>query len=223
MPIRIPNASRSRVRGADLDRLVCQSDQCGGPQDTHLVEGGEEQLAGPTSFRQDLDLAGHAPAGERQSAHIRTRVVRWSDGAPRRPIALEREHDVGHGPIRQDPIINGTGRVASETMPAPFSASSSRLAAPQAVRSRAAAAGSAKGTGRNPTADFFGNQSELEEPAPSPAHVLGHAHPHGAGGDEVGPQVGVMAEGLGARARGPDPLPWRRVRKTSAGRTAGPL
>ena len=89
------------------------------------------------------------------------------------------------------------GRGASETMHDPANASSRRCFAPQATSRRAATAGSAKGIGatRRPASSAI--EREFQEAATAATALFGDAHPQGPGGDEVGPEVGVMSDWLG--------------------------
>ena len=154
-------------------------------------------MAGLISFGQDPDLAAIAPAGQREGAHVGGRAHVGGSVHGNDPITIQCDDDVGHGSIGQELAFHGAGTSGErDDADAPQRiVEQGRRAAGGQQASRRGRLG--EGDRGDATAGFFGNQREFEEAAAAAADVFGDAHPQGAGGDQVGPKVGVMAQGLG--------------------------
>ena len=184
------------VRGTDLYRLAGQSDQCCGTEDAHLVESSEEKCAGAITLGQDFHYPHFGPAGQRQGSHVGCGAYVGRPGHSDNSIGLQREHDVGDGPIRQQLLFHwawtsGEGHDADSLEY--LVEKLSRAAGGQQACGRCRFG---EGNGGDATPGLFGNQREFEQATSTASDALGDSHPQGAGGDHVGPEVRVMAQGL---------------------------
>ena len=135
---------------------------------------------------------------------------------------LEREDDVGHGPVGQELAFHGARAGGQRDHAPPLEC---LFEEPRDAAGGQQAGGRGRlgeGNGGDAPPGFFGNQRKFEQAAAAATVVLGDAHAQGPGGDQVGPEVGVVSRGLGGAHPGSDPPPWRRGRRRSAGRTAAP-
>ena len=96
------------VGRSDLYRLFGQPDEACGSEDPHFVDGGGESAAGFKSFRQNFCLAGPAPAGEWQAAHVRGWPNAGRTMHSNNPIAVQRHDDVGNRPVGEELTFPGT-------------------------------------------------------------------------------------------------------------------
>ena len=113
------------------------------------------------------------------------------------PIALQRDDGVGNGPIGEELARHGTGASGERDDAGATQRVVEQDPRPAGGQQASGRGRLGEGDGGDATAGFFGNQRELEEAAATAADVFGDAHPQCAGGDQVGPEVGVMAQGFG--------------------------
>ena len=164
--------------------------------------GQRRTTGGPVSFRQDFDLAGIAPAGQRQGAHVGGAAhVGWPAARqrPDRPAARERRRPRPHRSGAGAPRGRDEWR-ARRCAPLPR-ASSSSFRAPQAARRRAAAAGSAKGMGatRRPASSAI--RASSRSPPPPPPMSSGMPTPRAPVAIRWAQRSGSWPRGSAARTR----------------------